>query len=175
MVELKKLGVFVALLVLLGAGAALLFWEVGGECLTTLGSGTAQADYLMAASDTEGGIYALGRTDKGYTLVVGDQAGNRTDRWTLTADTLPERSTPALLYPAAGGAVYLGLYNTEEARAHLQLYRVTDQGLTAELLLDQPCNGGSLPEQMDSVRLSAFSQVDNVVTFAVIQGDNASF
>ena len=175
MVGLKKLGVFVVLLVLLGAGAALLFWELGGECLTTLSSGTAQADYLMAASDTEGDIYALGRTDQGYALVLGDQAGHRTARWTLTADTLPQSSTPALLFPAAGGAVYLGLYNTEEEPARLQLYRITDQGRAAELLLDQPCTGGSLPEQMDSVRLSAFSQVDNVVTFAVIRGDNASF
>ena len=109
MIGLKKLGVFVVLLVLLGGGAALLFWDVGGECLSTLRTGKAQVDYLMTASDAEGGIYALCRAEEGYALVVGDQNGRRTARWGLTAEGLPAQGTPSLLYPAAGGAVYLGL------------------------------------------------------------------
>ena len=47
MVGLKKLGVFVILLALLGGGAALLFWDVGGECLSVLRTGKAQDDYLQ--------------------------------------------------------------------------------------------------------------------------------
>ena len=175
MIGLKKLGVFMVLLVLLGGGAALLFWDVGGECLSTLRTGKAQVDYLMTASDAEGGIYALCRAEKGYALVLGDQSGRRTARWELTAEGLPAQSTPSVLYPAAGGAVYLGLYNTEEETAHLQLYRLTERGRSAELLLDRACTGTNLQEQMASVRLSAFSQVDNVVTFAVLEGDTASF
>ena len=175
MIGLKKLGVFVVLLVLLGGGAALLFWDVGGECLSTLRTGKAQVDYLMTASDAEGGIYALCRTEEGYALVLGDQSGRRTARWELTAEGLPAQSTPSVLYPAAGGAVYLGLYNTEEETAHLQLYRLTERGRSAELLLDRACTGTNLQEQMASVRLSAFSQVDNVVTFAVLEGNTASF
>ena len=93
----------------------------------------------------------------------------------LTAEGLPQESWPAAVYPASGGAVYLGLYQTEGAETHLQLYRLTDQGRTAELLLDEPCQGESLPEQMDSLRFSAFSEVDSVVTFAVIEGDTARF
>ena len=63
MIGLKKLGVFMVLLVLLGGGAALLFWDVGGECLSTLRTGKAQVDYLMTASDAEWGIYALCRSE----------------------------------------------------------------------------------------------------------------
>lgn len=172
---LKRLGVFLVLLALLGGRAALLFWDVGAECLSVLHTGRGQADYLLAATDAEGEVYVLGRADGGYALVLGDQAGRRTERWMLRAEGLPEESIPVRLYPAAGGAVYLGLYNTGEEPARLQLYRITEEGRAAELLLNEPCTGGSLREQMDSVRLSDFSEVDNVVTFAVLRGDTATF
>ena len=175
MERLKKWGVFLVLLALVGSGAALLFWDLGAECLSVLRTGTGQTQYLLTAADAEGNIYALGRSEEGYELVLGDADGRRTDRWTLTAEGLPQESWPAAVYPASGGAVYLGLYQTEGAETHLQLYRLTDQGRTAELLLDEPCQGESLPEQMDSLRFSAFSEVDSVVTFAVIEGDTARF
>ena len=174
MAGLKKLGIFVLILALLGCGTALLFWDIGADCLSVLRTGTGRAEYLLAASDAEGGIYALGRTDRGYQLVVGDQTGRRTGVWRLTAEGLPEESTPALLYPAAGGAVYLGLYNTEE-ETRLELYRITQEGAAAELLLSEPCPGGNLQEQMSALTLSSFSQVDSVVTFALLRGDTAEF
>ena len=68
------------------------------------------------ASDAEGGVYALGRTEDGYQLVIGDQYGQRTERWALSEETIPLDSTPAALYPASGGAVYLGIYNTPGGR-----------------------------------------------------------
>ena len=172
--RLKKIGIFVALLAVLGGGAVLLFWDLGAECRSILTSGAGEGNYLLTASDAEGGVYALGRTEKGYELVIGDLSGRRTQRWTLEDGTVPRDSTPAVLYPASGGAVYLGLYNTESG-TRLQLYRLTNQGREAELLLDEACPGENLQEQMAGTRLSDFSEVDNVVTFALIQGDTAQF
>ena len=138
--RLKKIGIFVALLAVLGGGAVLLFWDLGAECRSILTSGAGEGNYLLTASDAEGGVYALGRTEKGYELVIGDLSGRRTQRWTLEDGTVPRDSTPAVLYPASGGAVYLGLYNTE-SDTRLQLYRLTNQGREAELLLDEACPG----------------------------------
>lgn len=175
MKKLKKSGVFLILLCLLGACAALLFWDLGAECVSILNTGRGEGTYLLTASDAEGGVYALRREDGAYYLVIGDQAGRRTETWALSKDVFPCRSKPVLLYPAAGGAVYLGLYNTEKPNAQLQLYRITEQGKSAELLLSEPCYGNSLPQQMASVHLSNFSEVASVVTFAVIEGDTAAF
>lgn len=174
MEQLKRWGVFLLLLVLLGSGAVLLFWDTGRECLSILRTGRGDTDYLLAAADAEGQVYALGRDREGYLLVRGDTAGRQTARWRLTAEGLPEEMVPAALYPAAGGAIYLGLYNTEEETS-LQLYRLTAEGTEAELLLNEPCLGETLQEQMASLTLSSFSQVDSVVTFALLEGDTATF
>ena len=174
MERLKRWGVFVLILALLGSGAALLFRDTGSECLSILRTGRGTASFLLAATDAEGKIYVLDRDQDGYTLVLGDQAGNRTDSWRLTAEGLPRESVPAALYPAAGGAVYLGLYNTE-AETCLQLYRLTQQGTEAELLLSEPCPGENLQAQMAALTLSSFSQVDSVVTFALLAEDTATF
>lgn len=172
--QLKRWGAFALIVVLLGTCAVLLFWDTGRECLSVLRTGRGTSDYLMAAADAEGQIYVLGREDGKYTLVLGDQGGRRTDQWTLTAEELPEESVPAALYPAAGGSVYLGLYNTEEETC-LQLYRLTQEGKAAELLLSQDCPGVNLQDQMAALSLSSFSQVDSVVTFALLEGDTATF
>ena len=175
MAGLKKLGIFALIFALLSCGTALALWELAGDCLSILRTGTGRAEYLLAASDAQGSVYVLGRDSGGYRLVVGDQAGRRSEIWRLTAEGLPGESTPVLIYPAAGGAVYLGLYAVQSGTTELRLYRLTDQGRQAELLLSQPCSGSSLQAQMDSVRLSSFSEVDNVVTFALIQGETAVF
>lgn len=172
--RVKKLGIFLALVAVLGAGAVLLFWDLGAQCRSILTTGVGEGEFLLAASDAEGGIYTLGRTEKGYQLVVGDQSGRRTHRWELEDGTVPRDSVPALLYPASGGAVYLGLYNTQ-GETRLQVYRLTDEGRQAELLLDERCPGDNLQEQMAGTYLSDFAEVDSVVTFALIQGDSARF
>lgn len=174
MERLKRWGIFVLILALLGAGASLLFWDTGREYVSILRTGRGDADYLLTAADAEGQIYVLGRDQKGYFLTRGDQAGNRLDQWRLSADGLPGESVPAVLYPAAGGAVYLGLYSTE-GETSLQLYRLTQEGAAAELLLNEPCPGENLQAQMAAVTLSGFSQVDSVVTFALLEGDSATF
>ena len=174
MERLKRLGAFFLILVLLGSAAALIFWDTGRECVSVLQTGQGTDRYLLAAANAEGQIYVLGQDDGDYVLVIGDQLGNRTERWYLTSDGLPGESVPAVLFPAAGGAVYLGLYNTEK-ETRLQLYRITGDGTEAELLLSEPCPGANLQSQMASMQLSGFSQVDSVVTFALIQGDTATF
>lgn len=174
MTRLKQWGVFLCTLVLLSAAAVLLFWDVGSECLAILRTGRGAADYLLTAADSEGQIYVLGRDGEDYILVLGDQTGNQTERWRLTADSLPDESVPTVLYPASGGAVYLGLYSTGEETC-LQLYRVTEKGTQAELLLSEPCPGENLQAQMASLKLSGFSEVDGAVTFALLEGDSAVF
>ncbi len=174
MQQLKRWGVFLCTLLLLGTGISLLLQDLGREYLSILRTGRGDADYLLTAADAEGQIYVLGQDRDGYMLVLGDQSGNTSEQWRLTAEILPRQSVPATLYPAAGGAVYLGLYNTEEETC-LQLYRLTQKGTEAELLLSEPCPGENLQSQMASLTLSSFSQVDSVVTFALIQGDTATF
>ena len=172
--QLKRWSVFVLILALLGCGAALLFWDTGRECVSVLRTGRGSASYLLTAADTQGQIYVLGRDSGQYTLVVGDQTGKRTETWTLTAEGLPQQSIPAALYPASGGAVYLGLYNTD-GETHLQLYRLTQKGSQAELLLSESCPGVSLQDQMAALSFSNFSEVDGVVSFALMEGDTATF
>ena len=172
--QFKRWSIFVLILALLGCGASLLFWDTGRECVSILRTGRGTASYLLTAADAQGQIYVLGRDSGQYTLVVGDQTGKRTETWTLTAEGLPQESVPAALYPAAGGAVYLGLYNTQE-ETQLQLYRITQKGAQAELLLNKPCPGVSLQEQMAALTLSDFSEVDGVVSFALMEGDTATF
>ena len=57
----------------------------------------------------------------------------------------------------------------------MQVYRLTEQGREAELLLSEPCPGENLQDQMAETRLSDFSEVDGVVTFALLQGYSAHF
>ena len=174
MERLKRWCAFAVILVLLGAGAVLLFWDAGCEYLSILRTGRGKANYTLVAADSEGQIYVLGQDQNGYTLVLGNQTGSRTGYWHLTAEELPEESVPTTLYPAAGGAVYLGLYNTDGDTC-LQLYRITEEGAAAELLLSEPCPGENLQEQMAALSLSDFSEVDHVVTFALMEGDSAVF
>lgn len=80
MERVKKLGVFLVLLALLGSGAALLFWDLGSECLSILRTGTGKTEYLLTAADSEGKLFALGRRGSVYELVMGDGTGRRTGR-----------------------------------------------------------------------------------------------
>ncbi len=171
----KKWGTFLVLLILLGGGAALLFWELGAECLSILRTGRGSEEYVLTAAGGTGSFYALGWRGERLQLVRADASGRREELWTLTAAELPCQMHPAALYPASGGAVYLGVYDVGEDPVKLRLYRLSEQGAAAELLLSEPCRGTGLREQMDSVGLSAFSEVDSVVTFAVVRGDTAEF
>ena len=114
----------------------------GAECRSILTSGVGEGNYLLTASDAEGKIYALGRTETGYQLVIGTRAAGAAERWTLEDGTVPQDSTPALLYPAAGGAVYLGTVRHPGGDPAPGVYRVTGQGREAELASGPGLSGG---------------------------------
>lgn len=176
MKQAKKWGVFLVTLLMLGIAAALIFWDTCADCVSVLATGRGVgAPYVLTAADGEGAVYALGQDKTGWTLVKGDQNGNRLQLWRLSAETLPKEGRPSLLYLASGGAVYLGLYDTQQSPVLLKVFRITEKGRNAELLLSEECEGATLQEQMQSRRLSAFTEVDSVVTFAVIQGSTAQF
>ena len=54
---LKKLGIFVLILALLGCGTALLFWDIGADCLSVLRTGTGRAEYPYSGDFDRRGSY----------------------------------------------------------------------------------------------------------------------
>ena len=173
--RLRKLVVFLVLLSLFSALSALLFWDLGVSCVSILRTGVGDGTFLMVTSDPLGRVYVLERKNGAYRLVIGGQSGRQLEQWLLDERALPPESRPTALYSAGNGTVYLGLYSIEDSSAALQVYQISEKGKAVQLLLSEPCRGDCLPEQMDNVRLSDFSSMDGEVTFAVIQGDMASF
>ena len=153
----------------------MLFFDTANECRSVLTAGRGSTDYALTAADSAGNIAVLGRRDGQYRIVWGSQSGEYSETWKLTAPEIPTESIPTTLYIASGGAAYVGMYDTSRDEARLLLFRITEQGKSAELLLSEPCAGESLAEQTAETRLSAFAEVDSVVTFALLQGDNAQF
>lgn len=172
----KRAGSFIGLLLLVAAGVILLFWNGWKESGSVLLHGEGQDSYLLIAGNTHvNGVCALGRSDGAYRLVMGSETGKRQATWKISDEVVPQESRPASLYLSIDGSVYLGLYNTEARDTTLEVYRITEKGKKAELLLSEPCPGTGLQQQMQNVRLSAFSVVNNAVIFAVLNGDTASF
>ena len=85
MKRLKQGCIYLLILVVLSAGAALLFWDLGAECVSVLQTGRGGADYFLTASGEDGNVYALGRRDGRYVIAVGDENGRRLAHWDLTA------------------------------------------------------------------------------------------
>ena len=175
MSALKRLGVFIGIFCLLGAGACLLFRETVTGCVGVLTDGVGQGGYLLISADEMAGVYALGKDDGEYRLVKGDLTGRRDEAWTLDERALPAESRPSRLYPAADGTVYLGLYRFDNDSVTLQVYKVGNKGKTVELMVSEPCYGETVQERMANVRLSDFSFVNGAVSFAVMAGDTAQF
>lgn len=172
---LKKAAVFIGLLCLVGAGACLIFWDLGASCFGVLTGRDTVGGYLLVAADEMGEIYALEKPDGGYRIVTGDISGRRDDVWTVDSGLLPLESEPSKLYPTAGGTVYLGLYDLDDGGVALKLYKVENSGKDVELVLTEPCPGRTMAEAMASVRLSDHSIIDGTVRFAVIRENAASF
>lgn len=172
---MKRLGVFIGILCLLGAGACLLFWETVTGCVGVLTGGVGRGGYLLISADEMAGVYALGKDDGEYRLVKGGLTGRRDEAWTLDERALPTESRPSRLYPAADGTVYLGLYSFDNDSVALQVYKVGNKGKTVELMVSEPCYGETVQERMANVRLSDFSVVNGAVSFAVMAGDTAQF
>ncbi len=172
----RKVFTYLILAALLAGAALTVFYDRVEDCVSILRTGSESVDSsVMAAVSDSGEIYVLGRDDDGYYLVCGDQSGNRQSRYRLADGLLPENCRTAALYPDSDGVCYLAVYGLDEAgnAADLQLYRISDQGKTAELLLRQDCQGETVPEQMNSVRVAGFSKSSDAVSFVLLTEERA--
>lgn len=172
----KKIGIYLGLLVLLAGFGVLLFEPLLADCVSVLGTGRGRLLYVAAAAGESGEIFALGRDKDTFFIANGSQSGEPLGRWSFKSDAIPADSRIAAFYPDTRDVFYLGVYQMdgEGNAAELALYRLTDQGQKAELLLKEACSGGSVPEQMASVRLSSFSKVSGETHFALIKGDGVT-
>lgn len=153
----------------------MVFYDRVEDCVSVLRSGSASDSCVLAEVSDSGDIYVLGRDEDGYYLVCGDQSGARQSRYRLADGLLPENCRTAALYPDSDSVFYLAVYKLDEAgnAVDLQLYRISDQGKTAELLLRQDCQGETVPEQMNSARVTGFSRTDGVVSFVLVTEESA--
>ena len=162
MKDWRRGAAFLGLLLLAAAGAVLLFWNLWAENAGILFHGEGRDSYLLTAKDSyDNTVCAMTRADGEYRLVFGTETGKRTEVWKIPDKVVPQDSVPVSLYESTGGLIYLGIYNTQQEETALQVYRVFHKGKEAELLLNEPCPGTSLREQMSSTRLSAFAEVNN--------------
>jgi HAMP domain-containing protein len=168
--QVKKVGIFLGLLVLLAGFALLLFQPLVADCVSVLRSGRGQLQYVAAASSETGEIYALGRDGDTFTIAQGSQNGDRAGIWKLASGALPAGARVACFYPDTRNVFYIGVYEMDAAgnAADLALYRLSNRGKTSALLLKKACTGSSVPEQMNSVRLSAFSKVSGETCFSLL-------
>jgi len=176
MARVRKAGVFAVLLALFLGLAVLVFQEPLTDWVSILRTGWGRMEYVAAAVNEKDEIYALGREGNRLTVLRGGQDGRRLDRWELMPGQLPERFRLGAFYPDIQDTVYLGIYELDgedNARA-LLLYRVSNRGKTAELLLRQDCSGRTVPEQMNSVRLSGFARQEGTVSFALLAEGRAT-
>lgn len=176
MVQVRKAGVFVTVLALFLGLAALVLQGPLADWTSILRTGSGRMEYVAVAVSEKDEVYALGREGNRLYAVWGDQSGNRLDRWELMPGQLPERFRVGAFYPDTQNTVYLGIYELDEGdnARDLQLYRVSDGGKTAELLLRQSCQGRTVPEQMSSVRLSGFARWEGEVSFALLTEGRAT-
>ncbi len=172
----RRVLTYLLLAALLAAAALMMFYDRVEDCVSVLRSGSRSDSCVLAAVSDSGDIYVLGRDDGGYYLVCGDQSGNRQSRYRLADGLLPENCRTAALYPDGDSVCYLAVYELDEAgnAIDLQLYRISDQGKTAELFLRQSCQGETVPEQMNSVRVTGFSKTGGVVSFVLLTEDCAT-
>lgn len=169
---LRKAGIFLVILILLAAGAAMAAWGTVTECVSVLSGGAGHGEYSLLAADG-GTVYTLGRRDRDYIVAMCSYKGRREGAVRLPSDMLPEDSKPAVFYPAPDGSFYLGLYDLSKTPARLELYRFSPDLDEVELVISQVCEGWCLAEQMANTRFSDFTGDENGVSFAVLTGDTA--
>lgn len=173
MAKVRKAGAFLLIAALLSGFAALLFLPLIGDCVCVLRSGRGQARYEAAALNADGGVCTVGWNNGAWSVVFGDGNGVRSGLWRLDPNLLPNGRVAAL-YPDTRN-LYLGLYEFDSnGGADLRIFRVSDAGKTVVQLLEEPCAGDTVPEQMKSVRVSAFTKSDGVISFALMKGDTAA-
>lgn len=175
---MRRIQKWAALLLLFCAilcAAAIPLWDTAGQWVQILTTGIGDGGYLEICTDETGGVYALQRTATEYTIAQGTAAGKRTATWNLDPVQFPVTGTePAGLY-AAGGSVWLGLYETAEGRTALSLYRLTDGGKTTELVFRQESAGETIQEQRSNLRLGPVTLLDAQATFAIVESERLTY
>lgn len=174
--QVRNIGIFFGLLILLTGFGLLLLEPLVTDCVSVLRTGRGALSYVAAASSETGEICALGRMENTFTIVQASQNGDMAVRWKLPEGALPADARIGLFYPDTRDIFYIGVYEMDGAgnAAKLDLYRLSDRGKTSTLLLQRDCTGSSVPEQMDSVRLSSFSKVNGETWFSVMTKDGVT-
>ena len=143
---------------------ALFFQPLAADCLSVLVNGWGTERYL-AASAGEGSAAVVSRTDDAFRLTTGTLDGRRTGERTVQLPVSAVDCTVAGLYPAADGAVWLGVYErADSASQNLSVYRIPTDG-EAERLLVYPCTGAATGQ---GTFLSGFSEQDGAVQFVLV-------
>lgn len=170
MKSVKKIGVYLILVVLLAGFAGMLFSPLIEECIGVLANGAGGPEYLMVGSGGSGELAVLG-VDQGELLVIrGNASGDRTARMELEMNALPVRWRTAAFYPDGQDACFLGLYDLDEQA--LKLYHVNSE--RTALMLERECVGSTVAAQMASVQISAFSKTNGIVSFVLLESGTAT-
>lgn len=163
---------FIIIGVLAAFVLALFFQPLAADCVSVLANGWGTKRYLAAAAGGES-VAAVSREDEAFRVTTGTLDGRRTDEWTVHLPVSAETCTVAGLYPAADGAVWLGVYEpADSASENLTVYRIPADG-EAERLLVYPCSGETAAERRQGTFLSGFSEQDGEVRFALVDDGTA--
>lgn len=142
------------------------------DCLSVLANGWGERRYLTAAAGGDT-VALVSREDTSFRLTLGSLDGQRTSERTVTLPVSAAACTVAGVYPAADGAVLLGLYESEEETAeNLALYRIPAEG-EIERLLSYPCTGDTAAERMAGTFLSSFTEQEGEILFALVDNGTA--
>ena len=163
---------FIIIGVLAAFVLALFFQPLAADCVSVLANGWGTKRYLAAAAGGES-VVAVSREDEAFRVTTGTLDGRRTDERTVHLPVSTETCTVAGLYPAADGAVWLGVYEpADSASENLTVYRIPADG-EAERLLVYPCSGETAAERRQGTFLSSFSEQDGEVRFALVDDGTA--
>ncbi|BAK99815.1 hypothetical protein OBV_26170 [Oscillibacter valericigenes Sjm18-20] len=174
MARLRKAGAFVLIAGILLGFVALLFPSLIGDSVSVLRTGRGQARYEAVALGADDTVCAVGRDGVAWRVVFGNRNGKRSSEWKLDPLLLPDGKIAALYLDTRN--LYLGLYayGADGNVADLRLFCISDEGKTVTQLMKEPCSGDTVPEQMESARLSAFTKTEGVVSFALMCGDSST-
>lgn len=168
----KKIGIYLGLVAILTGFCVLLLQPLLKDCVSVLATGRGRVDYVAVAAGETGEIFALGRDGDAFVIAQGDQYGARVSQWFFQSDQIPASSRVAAFYPDTRDVFYLGVYLADESGnvSDLALFRLSEKGKSAELLLKEPLAGTSVPERMAGAVLSSFSKVSGETRCTLIKG-----
>ena len=132
------------------------FWE---DCAVSATTGKQTIQYVQAAVNEEGMVYAVGRQGDNWRLVWRDSRG-RNESLTLKKLGITDIAAVSQLYACNHGGAVLVVYEEKEDLL-CRAYYIAPDGKTAQLIFSASCQGGS----MGDVRLSGFAEEGGAVAF----------